>query len=92
MGCVPNVLFILNIVSLQFQLILLAWKTSSQGYIPILIDEINLSLLFIQTTVDSSTHGNLQVNPYGLKIKMYLICSKLDVWNTMYALDITGFQ
>lgn len=46
MGCVPNVLFILNIVSLEFQLILLAWKTSSQGYIPILIGEINLSCLF----------------------------------------------
>lgn len=92
MGCVPDILFIMNIVSLGFQLILLAWRTSSQDYLSILIDEINLSLLFIQTTVDNSTHYNLQVNPSGLKIKMYLICSKLDVWNTMYALDITGFQ
>lgn len=45
MHCVPKVLFILNTVSLKFLLILLAWKRSSQGYTPILTDEINLSCL-----------------------------------------------
>lgn len=45
MHCVPKVFFILNTVSLKFLLILLAWKKSSQGYTPILIDEINLSCL-----------------------------------------------
>lgn len=34
MGCVLKVISILNIVSLKFLLILLAWKKSSQGYIP----------------------------------------------------------
>lgn len=42
MGCIPKVISILNIVSLKFLLILLAWKKSSQGYIPTLRDKINL--------------------------------------------------
>lgn len=36
MGCVPKVLFILNMFLLKFLLILLAWKKSSQGSVPTL--------------------------------------------------------